>query len=140
MCPFALLSAPGTAGPPRTMLAQAMRAPTTAHATTPSCVYAGSRFLFVSGSKDADGENVRLLRAALSKMACVATCELHVVEGGKHNPFESTPKKLNQVLAVLIASCPGLFAYVHRPLNMAVCLCCGPFVRRRKRTSQSMPL
>ena len=66
----------------------------------------------MSGSKDAKGEQVRLLRETLDKMACKQTCELHVVVGGKHNPFESTPKKHNQVFIELYRCHPSFWMLV----------------------------
>ena len=47
----------------------------------------GTKLLFVTGSKDSDHGEV-LRNTVIPQLKCQATTEIHIVQGGKHNPLD----------------------------------------------------
>jgi len=53
----------------------------------------GTKLLFVTGSKDSDHGEV-LCNTVIPQLKCKATTEIHIVQGGKHNPLDCGAKGL----------------------------------------------
>jgi len=72
-------------------------------------VPAGVNMLFVTGSKDEKGAHAAKIAQLLPQLKCAATCSLHVVEGGKHNPLDGAKAdaldELQNVIQVFIDNC-----------------------------------
>lgn len=68
----------------------------------------GTRVLFVTGSKDAQHAQ-KLTNDVLPRLRCSATARIHVVVGGKHNPFDGCEpderEKLVNVIQTFMDDC-----------------------------------